>query len=188
VRDCQPGEHANLFALEKVDARGQPQVLMIARMSIVAREDLTCSFGLNGLLRSPPLAGDWFHRRRSSSARSTPRQRVPTPASSGFPAASKTKKRGNITSTPDKPPKPPDDDLMPVERDERVGENMVHLHRWRWGAGATPPQDSERQISATSRSGPPMKHIRPGQRHVEVYRDDNHVFARRSLKVYNALV
>jgi hypothetical protein len=35
VRDCQPGEQANLFALETVDARGQTQVLMIARRSIV---------------------------------------------------------------------------------------------------------------------------------------------------------
>ena len=125
VRDCQPGEQANLVALETVDARGQTQVLMKARRRIVADEDLTCSFGLNGLLQSPPAAGDWFHRRRSSSARYTPRQRVPTPAPSGFPGASKTKKRGKITSTPDKPPKPPDDDLMPVERDERVGGNTV---------------------------------------------------------------
>ena len=35
VRDCQPGEQANLVALETVDARGQTQVLMIARRSIV---------------------------------------------------------------------------------------------------------------------------------------------------------
>jgi hypothetical protein len=105
VWDCQPSEQANLFALEKVDARGQPQVLMIARRGIVAGEDLTCSFGLNGLLQSPPPAGEWFHRQRSSSARFAPRQRVPTLASSGFPAASKTKKRGKVTSTPDKPPK-----------------------------------------------------------------------------------
>jgi hypothetical protein len=119
VRDCQPGEEANLLALEKADAQGQPQVLMIARRSIAANEDLTFSFGLNGLLQSPPSAGVWFHRRRSSSAR-FPRQRVPAPASSGFPAASKAKKRGKDISTPDKPPKPPDDDLMPIERDERA--------------------------------------------------------------------
>jgi hypothetical protein len=72
---------------------------------------------------------------------------------------------------------------MPVERDERVGENMVD-----GGVGQDRPlhksQDSERQISATSRSGQPTKHIRPGQRPVEVCRDDNHGIVRRSLKVY----